>query len=196
LGFESIGVYTFLIPYCLGLPIDSILHEPMSSSDRDAVCLKYQSLVCSLNWLVHTTQQDLPTAISLLAQHESNPSPGHLEASLYVSKYLASMKNLGIYFTSHKRSILESFLHFHVPHQVQSLVDATWGPQDALQSHTIMELPLFVSRSLSAFYIDSLCPIHWLSKGQTFTAESSAEAEIYATDECIKFLLKLVQIFR
>jgi hypothetical protein len=33
-----------------------------------------------------------------------------------------------------------------------------------------------------------------MSKWQKVTAVSSAEAEIYATDECVKFLLDLVQI--
>jgi hypothetical protein len=48
---------------------------------------------------------------------------------------------------------------------------------------------------MSAFYIDLLGPLHWLSKRQTVTAGSSAEAEIYATNECVKFLLELTQIF-
>jgi hypothetical protein len=39
-----------------------------------------------------------------------------------------------------------------------------------------------------------LGPLHWLSKRQKITAASSAEAEIYATDECVKFLLELEQI--
>jgi hypothetical protein len=47
---------------------------------------------------------------------------------------------------------------------------------------------------MSAFYIDLLRPLHWMSKWQKVTAVSSAEAEIYATDECVKFLLDLVQI--
>jgi hypothetical protein len=47
---------------------------------------------------------------------------------------------------------------------------------------------------MSAFYIDLFGPLHWLSKRQPVTAGSSAEAEIYTTDECIKFLLELVQI--
>ena len=34
-------------------------------------------------------------------------------------------------------------------------------------------------------------PIHWMSKRQSITARSSAEAEIYATDECVKGLLHL-----
>jgi hypothetical protein len=47
---------------------------------------------------------------------------------------------------------------------------------------------------MSAFYIDLLGPIHWLSKRQSVTAGSSAEAEIYDTDECVNFLLELTQI--
>jgi hypothetical protein len=49
---------------------------------------------------------------------------------------------------------------------------------------------------MSAFYIDLLGPIHWMSRRQKVTvhwmsrrqkvtAVSSAEAEIYATDECV-----------
>jgi hypothetical protein len=167
----------------------------MSSSDCDKLCLQYQSLVGSLNWLAHTTRPDLLTLVSLLAQHQSTPSPGHLEAARYAIKYLASTKTLGIYFTSLKRSTLELFLHFPLPNQVLSMSDANWGPQDATQTHCSTELPLFVSRSMSAFYIDLLGPLHWLSKQQTITAGSSAEAEIYATNECVKFLLELVQIF-
>jgi hypothetical protein len=67
--------------------------------------------------------------------------------------------------------------------------DANWGPQDASLSGSTQDLPLFVSRSISAFYIDLLGPVHWMSKCQKVTAASSAEAEIYATDECVKFLL-------
>ncbi len=89
--------------------------------------------------------------------------------------------------------ILESFLHFPLPPQVLSMSDANWGPQDASITKSTMELPLFASRSMSAYFIDLLGPIHWLSKRQSVTAGSSAEAEIYATDECVKFLLELVQ---
>jgi hypothetical protein len=117
-----------------------------------------------------------------------------MDAAKYVVKYLASTKTLGISFTSMKRSLLESFLCFPVPSQVLSMSDANWGPQDATRSKTISELPPFASRSMSGFFIDLLGPIHWSSKCQTVTAGSSAEAEIYATDDCVKFLLELVQI--
>jgi hypothetical protein len=72
--------------------------------------------------------------------------------------------------------------------------DANRGPQDATLTPRPQDLPLFASRSMSAYYIDLFGPLHWLSKWQSVTAESSAEAVIYAADECVKFLLELVQI--
>jgi hypothetical protein len=63
--------------------------------------------------------------------------------------------------------------------------DANWGPQDASLTTLSFDLPLFTSRSMSAFYVDILGPLHWMSKWQTVTAGSSAEAEIYATNECV-----------
>jgi hypothetical protein len=104
------------------------------------------------------------------------------------------MKTLGIYFTSTKHSKLESFLHFPISHPVLAMLDANWGPQDAKQFSRSIELPLFASHSMSDFYIDLFGPLHWLSCRQSVTAGSSAEAEIYATNECVKFLLELSQI--
>jgi len=72
--------------------------------------------------------------------------------------------------------------------------DANRGPQDASLSQSTQDLPFFVSRSMSAYYVDLLGPLHWMSKHQKVTAASSAEAEIYATDECVKFLLELSQL--
>jgi hypothetical protein len=72
--------------------------------------------------------------------------------------------------------------------------DANWGPQDATMSTTVTELPLFTSRSMLAFYVDLFGPLHWMLKRQQVTACSSAEAEIYATNECVKLLLEVVQI--
>jgi hypothetical protein len=71
-----------------------------------------------------------------------------MEAARYAKKYLAHTKTLGIYFTSQKRPILESFLHFPFGSSIlMPMSDANWGPQDASQICKQMELPLFVSRS-------------------------------------------------
>jgi hypothetical protein len=88
---------------------------------------------------------------------------------------------------------LESFLHFPIQQKLLSMSDANWDPQDA-SSAPLPDLPLFVSRSMSAFYIDLFGLLNWLSKRQMVTAGSSGEAEIYATDEYVKFLLELEQL--
>jgi hypothetical protein len=167
IGLGSLSTSTYSFPYRSGFPIDSIPHEDMPAVQRDSLCLQYQSLVGSLNWLAHTTWPDLSTVVSLLVQHQSNPSSGHLDAAKYVVKYLANTKTLGIYFTSRKHPILESFLHFPVLPKVLSMSDANWGPQVASHSRCSMQLPLFASRSMSMFYIDLFGPLHWLSKRKT-----------------------------
>jgi hypothetical protein len=91
---------------------------------------------------------------------------------------------LGIYFNSNRNSTLKSFLHFPLQQQLLSISDANWGPQDA-SLKCLPDLPLFVSQSMSAYYIDLFGPLHWLSKRQSVTAGSSAKAEIYTTDECV-----------
>ena len=50
------------------------------------------------------------------------------------------------------------------PDHILSMSDVNWGPQDASQSRTQLELPLFASRSMSAYSVDLFGPLHWLSK--------------------------------
>jgi hypothetical protein len=66
LGFVSESVSSFTTPYHSGFTIDSITTQSMSSADQDILCLNYQSLAGSLNWLEHTTPADLSTVVSLL----------------------------------------------------------------------------------------------------------------------------------
>jgi hypothetical protein len=194
LGICIDGVSTYTSPYQASCHIDSIPTQDMSSSNRDHLQLCFQSLVGSLNWLAHTTRPDLSTVVSLLAQHQSTPLQGHLDSALYVARYLATTQTLGNHFSSTRSTLLESFLHFPVQNSLLSMLDANWGPQDASATMSTQPLPLFASQSMSAYYIDLFGPLHWLSKCQTVTAGSSAEAEIYATDECVKFLLELSQL--
>ena len=103
----------------------------------------------------------------------------------------------GITFTSKHNSNLEAFLQFPLnPNALLPLTDANWGSQDQrLQKGITEELPRFKTRSMSGFVIFFNGPLHWNSKRQRITARSSAEAEIYATDECVKQLLHLKHMF-
>jgi hypothetical protein len=87
LAIDCLHQSTFLSPYRSGCSIVSILFEPMSPTAWNELRLKYQSLVGSLNWLAHTTRPDISTVVLLFAQHQSEPSTGHLEAARYVVEY-------------------------------------------------------------------------------------------------------------
>lgn len=154
--------------------------------------------VRSLNWLAISTRPDIATAVNLLAKHMGNHSSGHLVAAKRVLRYLKGTPDLGIAFHSRRNQQMEAFLKFPLtPHHITSFADANWGPQDASvpkKKPPSVSLDLFKSRSLSGFLIWHTGPIHWMSKRQSITARSSAEAEIYATDECCKTLQHLANI--
>ena len=98
----------------------------------------------------------------------------------------------GIEFTSKDNDKLQSFLKFPIDHnRLLALTDANWGPQDQSKPSPSKndQLDLFKSRSLSGYLLWLGGPLHWSAKRQAITARSSAEAEIYATDECVKNLL-------
>ncbi len=87
------GISTYTSPYRSGVHIDSIPFQEMEPSACDHLRLQYQSLVGSFYWIAHTTRPDISMIVSLLAQHQSHPSPGHYDAALYVAHYLATTRN-------------------------------------------------------------------------------------------------------
>lgn len=114
-----------------------------------------------------------------------------------VVKYLKGTKQKGILFTSKDRKKLTSFVKFPMdPNQIVALCDANWGPQDQSKPNPSkpQELDIFKSRSMSGYLLWLGGPVHWTSKRQSITARSSAEAEIYATDECTKQLIHISYI--
>lgn len=111
---------------------------------------------------------------------------GHLSVTLTQQSFTESLlDNLDIH--------VQPSSSFISPYRSGILIDSI-GPQDASLNSTIKAVPLFASRSMSAYFIDLFGPLHWMSKRQSVTTGSSAEAEIYATNECVKFLLELAQL--
>ena len=150
-------------------------------------------------WLSQSTRPDLSTITSILTQYQPNPSPGHLKSAKYAVRYLKGSLNIVISFSRSKNTKIEAFLKFPVPsNTLLPLTDANWGSQD--QSTPDPSIPVklqpFQSRSISGFIIFYNGLIHWNSKRQKITARSSAEAETYATDECVKSLLYLQIILK
>jgi deoxyuridine 5'-triphosphate nucleotidohydrolase len=185
-------------PYRSGHPVDTIPNINMPISARMEIESKLRAIIGSCNWLSTQTRPDIATITNIIAQYQSNPSPGHLEAAKYVLRYLKGTSDLGITFSSNINSSLQSFVKFPIaPDKLYPFSDANWGPQDASApkpNDPPTELELFKSRSISGFVIWLGGPLHWVSKRQSITARSSTEAEIYAIDECTKCLQHISNI--
>jgi Reverse transcriptase (RNA-dependent DNA polymerase). len=185
-------------PYQSGHPVDSVPHADISSQQRIEIETQLCTILGSLNWLSTQTRPDIATITNLIAQYQSEPSPGHLEAAKYILRYLKGTAELGISFTSFPQSSLQSFVKFPIdPNRIHPFSDANWGPQDASvpkQNAPPQEIDLFKSRSISGFLLWLGGPLHWISKRQSITARSSTEAKIYAVDECTKCLQHVTNI--
>ena len=86
--------------------------------------------------------------------------------------------------------------YLHSPTQSNKLLplcDVNWGAQDQSlpDPSSPLEPPLFTNISLSGFIVFFNGQLHWISKQQRITARSSVEVEIYATDKCVKNVLRL-----
>mmetsp|Transcript_12968 Transcript_12968/g.18518 ORF Transcript_12968/g.18518 Transcript_12968/m.18518 type:complete len:610 (-) Transcript_12968:168-1997(-) len=200
-NLSDAAVSTPKTPYKSGMPVDKIPdflpESPLSPHEQASMVNLMQSYIGSLTWLSTCSRPDLSTITNILAKYTSRPTKQHIDHVKHVIKYLKGTSHLGITFsTTTNHRTVESHLNFQLPQAVSALCNANWEPQD--QSHPSPthneHLPLFKSRSISGFLIFFHGPIHWVSKRQSLTARSSAEAEIYATDECTKSLLHLHQL--
>jgi len=146
------------------------------------------------------TRPDLSTITTMLAKHQNKPNDSHIASAKHAIKYLKGTKSKGISFNSDTEEKLTSYLHFPVTSKkLVGISDANWGPQDQSapnHSKPLPELELFKTRSISGHVITLFGPVHWTSKRQKITARSSCEAEIYATDECVKDLIHLRNIIK
>ena len=189
-GLDKADSLTAKTPYRSGYPVDTIPHVEMSTSERNTLNKTLQELVGSLTWLTTITRPDIATITNILSQYNHNCSPGHIDAAKYVIRYLKGSSKLGICFSSKNQPEIESFVQFPIdPKELQALTDANWGPQD--QSVPYPNAPsetldLFKTRSIAGYIIWLGGPIDWSAKRQTFTARSSAHAEIGAVDDCTK----------
>ena len=139
--------------------------------------------------------QDIATATNILAKYLSKPTLGHLNHCKHVLRYLKGTIDKGISFSAEHNFTLSSFVHFLINDSILTgLADANWGPQDQSIKKQSSTVPLFHSRSMSGYIQWLNGPLHWTSKRQTITARSTAEAEIYATDECTKNILNIKHI--
>ena len=199
-GLSHDSATTNPTPYRSGYPVDAIKSSPDDLPYKQTLEKQLRSYVGSLVWLSQGTRPDLATITNILAKYQNNPGYGHIAAAKYVIKYIKGTKSHGIVFDSRKNISMTSFLHFPLdPTKLYGICDANWGPQDQSRPNPNKQyddLPLFKTRSISGHFIVLHGPLHWMSKRQKTTARSSAEAEIYSTDACVKDLLQIRLILK
>jgi hypothetical protein len=201
LGLTHANTCPTMTPFRSGLPVDAIPTVDLSDTDRAPIIDKMRSWLGMLNWLCQGTWPDIATITSLLATYTSCPSPGHLDAIKHIGHYLKSTADLGLVFSSMGNPTLEAFVHFPLSEDVTTsegvvaspctgFCDANWGPQDASVPRSNTSL-----RSVSLHETRSICgpvlfmagaPFKWYTHKEKHTSHSSCEAEIKATDECVK----------
>ena len=195
-GLSSEAVNTVKTLYKSGYPVDIIPYLPLPTQEQDALIHTMQVYIGCLTWLSISTRPDIATITNILAKYTTKCNNGHIDQVKRTIRYLKGTKSLGVSFSSKIQQKLESHVKFPIDAPITGLCDANWGPQDQSKPrpNESRTTPLFTNRSLSGFLIYFSGPIHWVSKRQTITARSSAESEIYATDECTKCLLQLHHI--
>ena len=208
-GLDNFKRVSNMTPYRSDLPIDSLPPSPLNDPDLKRRTKVYQGIVGSINWLAQCTRPDVAPALTFLASYSTSPSIQHYQAALHVLKYLYSTSDYGISFHSNACNTIQAFNHFPHHHDKEAYTDATppspsdvmcltsfadacWGAQfgNVVKDGTPMEL--FKFRSLSGYVICRTGgPVAWRSIRQDRTSQSSCEAEIYATNECVKETLAI-----
>jgi hypothetical protein len=197
MGLSLANKSPLMTPFRSGLPVDAILHVDMTPTERAPLIIKMLSWMGMLNWLQQCTRPDLATIFSLLATHMHCTSPGNLEATKYVSCYIISTLDLGLLFSTRATSSLETFIHFPLPDtsnlstdpMITTFCDAKWGPQGAshLSPHNICPVSIHESKSICGhLFFYGGRPILWKTCKESCISCSSCEAEVKATDACVK----------
>jgi hypothetical protein len=103
--------------------------------------------------------------------------------------------DLGLVFSTQASGSLETFIHFPLPDlstpnpSLSTFCDANWGPQDTSHPSQTNSRPVSIHESKSIcghIFFYGGCPILWKTHKEARISRSSCEAEIKATDECVK----------
>lgn len=184
-------------PYRWCYPVDKIPSQNYPDHEQNHINLQLQQLTGCFQWLAVSTRPDIATITNILSRFNHRATKDHLKAAYYVVRYLKGTKTLGISFDSRHNTSLHAFIKFPINNTLTPFCDANWGPQDESRPKpNDPPLELFKSRSLSGYLLWLYGPLHWTSKRQTITARSSAESEIYATNECTKSLIHIRHILQ
>jgi hypothetical protein len=148
----------------------------MESERREMQLIPYRKLVGELLYLMNTSRPDIAHAVGTLARFMENPGMKHWSAAKRVLRYLAGTKNIGIIMNGNTDNS-----RYHIT----AYSDADWGRD------------IHGRKSIYGYIIHlNGCPISWISKKQTFVAQSTCESEYVGMSEGIREIRWINQLLQ
>lgn len=150
------------------LPLAHPLYREQAASTpsqrQEMSTVPYRQVLGSLIYLSTRTRPDIATAVSMLGKFQADPVSSDWKALKHLLRYLKGSLDYGILFPYQSDS-----------HGLEAWSDADWARDESARR----------SRS-GVFVAYSGCPIIWMSKMQTATATSTAEAEFGALSVAVR----------
>ena len=149
-------------PLPMSHPLYDELIELTDKEEEEMKNIPFRKALGALLFLSTRTRPDITTAVSMLAKYQSKPSMQHWKMAKNVVRYLIDTQDRGILMQNNDEGLI-------------CWVDADWARD------------LSKRRSRTGILITyNGAPIVWVSKLQTTTAQSTAEAEFNALAHGIK----------
>lgn len=147
--------------------------------------INYRKVVGKLNFLEKSTRPDIAYAVHQCACFSSDPKQSHVDALIYLGRYLKGTRSEGIIIDPKMTNSFEVW------------ADADWSGNWIRDT---AEYDASTAKSRSGYVIMLAgCPIIWASKLQTQIALSSCEAEYICLSQALREtipLMKMVQDFK
>ena len=142
----------------------------------------YRKVIGKLNFLEKSTRPDIAYAVHQCARFCLDPKQSHIDAVMYLGRYLKGTRNLGIIIDPDHSSLFE-----------------VWADADfsGNWNKTTAELDPSRAKSRSGYVINMAgCPTLWASKLQTQIALSSCESEYICLSQALREVLPLMTMIQ
>lgn len=140
----------------------------------------YRKVIGKLNFLEKSTRPDIAYAVHQCARFSSDPKQEHIDAVMYLGRYLKGTRSQGIIIDPNMTNSFETW------------ADADWAGN---WNKETAEFDASTAKSRSGYVILLAgCPIIWASKLQTQVALSSCEAEYICLSQALRETIPLMRM--
>ena len=176
---EELGIDEHWTAKQVAASSSKILHRDKNAKQANHK-FNYRKVIGKLNFLEKSTRPDIAYAVHQCARFCSDPRETHIDALIYLGRYLKGTRNQGL--------ILD-------PNATESLT--VWADADFSGNwiRKTAEVDPSTAKSRSGYLIMlASCPVVWSSKLQTQIALSSCEAEYICLSQSLREVLPMMTL--